>query len=189
MRAQHSFFGFEAPRSDGLFFALFPGVESAPALAKTVHQLCIRHRLTGRLLPTERLHVSRLGFGGHAGLPQGLIAGAMEAASTVAVKPFDVSFDRAVSFIGRPRPLVLCGSGGMAELIALQRALGDAIEKGGLGRMKPQYMPHLTLLYDERGIDEHAIEPVRWTVREFALVHSLRGQSRYIRLGRWPLQG
>jgi 2'-5' RNA ligase len=46
----------------------------------------------------------------------------------------------------------------------------------------------VTLLYDERGIAEHAIEPVSWTVREFVLVHSLRGQSKYIPLGRWPLR-
>ena len=100
-----------------------------------------------------------------------------------------MTFDRAVSFLGRPRPLVLCSEDDIPELIALQRALGHAIQKQGLGRAKPQYTPHVTMLYDERAVEAHAIEPVRWTVREFVLVHSLRGKSQYDVLGRWPLGG
>src|SRR5262249_45239486 len=128
-----------------------------------------------------------VGFGAHAGLPQHLVAGAVNAAVRMAAPAFDVTFDRAVSFVGRPRPLVLCGSGGLDELIVFQRALGTASEKAGLARVKRQWMPHVTLLYDEKGIEQHPIEPIRWTVREFALVHSLRGRSRYNILGRWPL--
>jgi 2'-5' RNA ligase len=64
-----------------------------------------------------------------------------------------------------------------------------AVERKGLGPVKRQYTPHITLLYDACGIAEHAIAPVRWTVRELALVHSLRGRSRYVVLGRWPLGG
>ena len=52
-----------------------------------------------------------------------------------------------------------------------------------------RWMPHITLLYDGRGIGEHVVEPVRWTVKELVLVHSLLGQSRYIPLGRWSLRG
>lgn len=188
MRAQHSFFGFEAPRADGLFFALLPDAKDASRLATTAQQLSIRHSLRGRPFARERLHISLLGFGAHAGLPQELVDGATKAASTIAMAPFDVTFDRTMSFLGRPRPLVLCGGDGVAELIAFQRTLGAAIQESGLGRVKPQYTPHVTLLYDERGIEEHMIEPVSWTVREFVLVHSLRGQSKYIPLGRWPLR-
>lgn len=43
------------------------------------------------------------------------------------------------------------------------------------------------LLYDPQGIAEHAIEPIRWTAREFVLVHSLLGRSRHVPLGRWAL--
>ena len=46
-----------------------------------------------------------------------------------------------------------------------------------------------TLLYDERRVAEHAVETVGWTVKEFALVHSLYGRARYVQLGRWPLRG
>ena len=69
MRAEFSHFGFEAPAADGVFFALFPSEDAAAQLARTAQQLCIRHRLNGRVFAPERFHVSLLGFGAHAGLP------------------------------------------------------------------------------------------------------------------------
>ena len=189
MRAEHSFFGFAAPKTDGLFFALLPDAERAAQIECIAQQLCIRHRLGATPLAPERLHIWLLSFGAHAGLPPELVAAASDIAARMSARPFDVTFDRAMSFLGRPRPLVLCGGDGVAGLIAFQRTLGDAIEKRGLGRVSPQYMPHVTLLYDKWGIDPHDIEAVRWTVREFVLVHSLRGLSKYVPLGPWPLRG
>lgn len=189
MRAEFSHFGFEAPATDGLFFALFPDAAGAAQMARTAQQLCIRHRLEARAFAPERFHVSLLGFGAHAGLPPDLVAGAADAAAAIAAAPFDVTFDRAVSFLGRKRPLVLCSEDDIPELIALQRKLGNAVQQRGLGRAKPQYTPHVTILYDERAVEDHAIESVRWTVRDFMLVHSLRGKGRYNILGRWSLRG
>jgi 2'-5' RNA ligase len=51
------------------------------------------------------------------------------------------------------------------------------------------FTPHVTLLYDRRCIDEQPIEPVGWTVREFALVLSLIGKTQHVPLGRWQLRG
>ena len=187
MRAQHSCFGFEAPATDGLFFALFPDEAAAAKLARTAQQLCIRHRLDGRVVAPGRFHVSLLGFGAHAALPPDLVVGAAEAAAAIAAAPFEVTFDRAVSFLGRPRPPVLCSEDDIPELVALQRALGHAIQKRGLGRARAQYTSHVTMLYDERAVEDHAIEPITWKVRNFVLVHSLRGKSRYVILGCWPL--
>jgi len=187
MRAQHSWFGFEAPATDGLFFALFPDEAAAAKLARTAQQLCIRHRLGGRAFAPERFHVSLIGFGAHSGLPPDLVAGAFDAAAAVAAVPFEVSFNRAVSFLGRPRPVVLCSEDDIPELIAFQRGLGHAIQRQGLGRAKAQYLPHVTMLYDERAIEDHAVEPVCWTARDFVLVHSLRGRGQHNILGRWSL--
>jgi 2'-5' RNA ligase len=186
MRAEASCFGFTAPRTDGLFFALFPDARTAGQLETVAAQQCIRHRLTGRPLAADRFHVSLIGFGGHAGLPRDVVAAAMQAAATIALPPFDVTFECAVSFLGRPRPRVLCGDN--PDLIAFRRALGRAVERAGLGRVKPQWAPHVTLLYDERGVDENAIEPIAWTAREFVLLHSLRGEGRYVPLARWALR-
>ena len=52
-----------------------------------------------------------------------------------------------------------------------------------------QVTPHVTLLYDDVLVEERAVEPIRWTVREFVLVHSLLGQTRHVPLARWPLGG
>jgi 2'-5' RNA ligase len=48
----------------------------------------------------------------------------------------------------------------------------------------------MTLLYDRRMVAERAVEPVHLTVRDFALVHSLRRerQRRHIELARWSLR-
>jgi RNA 2',3'-cyclic 3'-phosphodiesterase len=189
VRAQHSCFGFEGPRTDGLFLGLFPDPETAARLSANAQQLCIRHRLSARLLAPQRMHISLLGFGRYSSLPPQLVATIGEAAATIIARPFDVVFDRAMSFLGEPRPLVLCGGEGVKELMTFRGLLGSAVQKSGLGRVRSQYTPHVTLLYHDRGIEEHAIEPVRWTVREFVLVHSLLGQSRYIPCGRWQLRG
>jgi len=47
----------------------------------------------------------------------------------------------------------------------------------------------VTLLYDDVLVQERAVEPIRWTVSEFVLVHSLLGQTRHIPLARWSLGG
>src|SRR5207244_1145602 len=98
--------------------------------------------------------------------------------------------DRIVSFEGKRKehPFVLRGDAGLAKLVSFRRLLGDAIQSAGLGQVKPGYVPHVTLLYDQRRVEERPIEPISWTVREFVLIHSLIGQSRYIPLGRWPLR-
>ena len=115
------------------------------------------------------------------------VAGAADATAAIASAPFEVTFDRAVSFsAGRSARVVQRRR--HSELIAFQRALGHSIQKRGLGRAKPQYTPHVTMLYDERAVEDHAIAPLRWTVRDFALVLSVRGQSQYNILGRWPLR-
>lgn len=189
MRADHSCFGFDGPWADGLFFGLFPDEAATNELAKKAQQLCIRHRLSARPFARSRMHVSLLGFGRFQGLPSGLVATIAEAAATITERPFEVIFDRAMSFLRPPRPLVLCGGAGVKELTAFQSHLGDALHKGGFKLSRRQYTPHVTLLYDQRGIEEHAIEPVRWTVKEFVLVHSLLGQSKYVALGRWRLNG
>jgi 2'-5' RNA ligase len=89
---------------------------------------------------------------------------------------------------GKRRTLVLCGSDGIAKLVTLQRIVNVGMQKLRLARTKSQFVPHLTLLYDERSIEEQQIERIGWTVTEFVLVHSLLGRGQYDILGRWPLR-
>jgi 2'-5' RNA ligase len=186
--SQLSLFGAEAAATDGLFLAILPETHACSRIEGTARRLHNRHRLTGKLLPPDRYHVSLFSFGEHNGLPPRLVADVMQAAAAIEVPPFDVAFDRAVSFHnGKQRPLVLCGGDGVAKLIALQRVIDVAMQRARLGKGKP-FVPHVTLLYDRDGIDEQPIERIGWTVTEFVLIHSLLGRSQYIPLGRWPLR-
>jgi RNA 2',3'-cyclic 3'-phosphodiesterase len=194
MLDQLSFVGFDAaPRpTDGVFFAIIPDADAAESAARLARHLRGEHGLTGKPLETERLHVTLCHLGNYMGLPQGIVAAAGEAAAAVAMPPFDVVFDRAMSFSGRPgnRPFVLCGGDGAAALMAFQQILGTAMKKAGLGRwVERRYTPHMTLLYDDHRITERAVEAVGWTVHEFVLVHSLLGRTCHVPLARWPLRG
>jgi 2'-5' RNA ligase len=111
----------------------------------------------------------------------------------VAMPQFTAAFDRLTSLRGAHanNPLVLLGDDGVVGLRILHRLLGEALGRGFAGRWQPRrfFAPHVTLLYDRQRIAERAIEPVRWTVREFALVNSLVGLGRHDVLARWSLRG
>ena len=101
---------------------------------------------------------------------------------------FEVSFDRTASFRGRPgsRPFVLIGENGLGRLLSFRRVLGAALTRRGLRRVaNTNFMPHVTLLYDARSVEEHPIWPIFWTVTEFVLIHSMKGHDCLVR---WPLQ-
>lgn len=192
---QPSLFGFdEAPTqpTDRLFFALFPDPANAQHISHTTQQLQREHGLRGKPLEPQRLHITLHHLGDTVGLPAQVVAAAQQAAQSVRATAFDVSFERAESFAGRPRqrPFVLRGEAGLVDLLGFQKALGLAMAKAGLGRwVEARFTPHVTLLYDDQLVGPQPIEPIRWRVAEFALVHSLLGQHRHVMLGRWPLQG
>lgn len=124
--------------------------------------------------------------------PRDLVAAACEAAGAVLVPQFDVVFDRVMSFDCRRKsqPFVLLAGNDTTSLFALHGALGEAMIKAGLGRwVRMNFTPHMTLLYDRRMVSERSIEPVRWTVRDFVLVHSLVGFGQHDHLARWLLRG
>jgi 2'-5' RNA ligase len=193
MPEQFSLSGFDVvPKpTDRLFFAVFPEPAAAARIARLAQRLCSEHALRANPLGTERFHITLHHLGDYAGLPQGLVAEASRAATTIAMPQFEVTFDRALSFHGRSgnRPFVLRGCDGLVSLEALHSVLRTALYGAGLagGRAKPQYTPHVTLLYDDSLILERSVEPVTWTVREFVLVHSLLGRTVHVPLARWPL--
>jgi len=103
-----------------------------------------------------------------------------------------LTFDRLLSFKrnANAQPLVLSGGDGLADLHRFRQKLALALIEVGLKKFaKSSFTPHMTLLYDPRTIERRAIDPVRWTMTEFVLVDSLRGQTKHVPLARWRLRG
>jgi 2'-5' RNA ligase len=176
---------FASCSSDRLFFAMLPD----PVTAERIHGLASvlrrAHRLDGKLIAPNRLHVSLFSL---TGLPDHQICAACDAATELRTEPFEVSFDRTVSFRSGAgnRPFVLIGEKGLRRLQSFRQMLGVAFAQRGLRRLaSTNFTPHVTLLYDARSVDEYPVEPVVWTVAEFVLVHSLKGHRH---LKRWCLQ-
>jgi 2'-5' RNA ligase len=192
MPEQLSLDGIETPpdRTDGLFFAAIPNPHAAAQIEKRAQSFRKELGLKGRPLAADQFHITLYYLGTHPGVPQGIVAKASETAAAIRMAPFEVTFDRAMSFAGKSnsRPLVLCSSKGLPALVAFQQALRAAIKKAGLDHWtQPSFTPHVTVLYDRRGVPEQSIEPISWTVGEFLLVRSLHGLSRHEPLARWPL--
>jgi 2'-5' RNA ligase len=148
-----------------------------------------RRGLTGRPPGRDRLHIS-LNFLGRfsSAPPAALVDGAAEAAAGVSARPFVVALDRVQSWNGDPRPLVMIGDDGVIGVINLHAAIHAALTRAGLAHGPERAItPHLTLLRDQLKTPEEAVDPIRWTVRDFALVHSRAGEGRHHILGRWTL--
>jgi 2'-5' RNA ligase len=186
-------FDAEPERTDRLFFAVLPD----PALYRQIELLAedlrSAHGLTANPVKSTRLHVSMHDLGDHAGMPDRLVELAGRAAASVAVVPFTLRFDRAMSFASRSRlsggsPLVLCGDEGVVGLLGLHRALAESLARAGVRMKLGSATPHLTLLYDAKMVAQQTIAPVEWRVRDFVLLHTHIGKKQSYRvLGRWAL--
>ena len=179
--------------NDRLFLAILPGTVSAGQIARITQQFCVAYGLRARPYAVDRLHATLHHLGDFDGVPEGMIAAACEAAAEVAAsaKPFEVRFDRVQSFQRKSgkRPFVLLGGDGdNAGLMDFQNRLGSSLGNRGVPHDK-KFKAHVTMLRDEQTVPEVLVEPVIWTVKEFVLIHSLLGQTRYILLDRWMLGG
>lgn len=174
--------------TDRLFFAIFPDAETAANIAATAERLRRDLNLRGRPLQPERFHITISHLGDYAGVPTTVVDAACSAAKSLSEPAFEVIFDRAASFQGRPgnRPFVLRGGEGLNRVIAFQQALGVAMIRNGQ-RPDRNFAPHVTLLYDNALVPETPIEPISWRATELVLVHSLLGQTRHIPLARWRM--
>ena len=174
-----------------LFFAVRLSAGASPLAFSLAQRLRAEHRLSGKPISVERLHVTLHWLQDHAALPQELVVQAIAAAGRVEMAPFEVVFDRVESLgdANHGGPLVLAGSTGLVALRRLQRTLGDAMREAGLGEyVRTRFRPHVTLLRDDKYVARQAVDPIHWTVSELVLVHSVIGEGRHITLGQWPLQ-
>ncbi len=184
--------GFEpvAPPTDRLLFLIYPETVARWPISRLARRCRDESELHGRPLETDIFHATLVHLGDFPGLPRDIVARAVQAAATVQMAPFEVSFDRVMSFsrkLGK-RPLVLHSGADAIPLMAFQQALLDALIEVKLVRPgAAKFKPHVTLLYDRKEVGDHVVDTVGRTVREFVLVHSLLGQTRHVVLARWSL--
>jgi 2'-5' RNA ligase len=168
-----------------LFLAALPDANTAARIFRLAGVLKRAHRFSGKLIAPDRLHVSLFFLGV---LQQGMECAAREGADELRMAPFQVSFDRTVSFRGRPgsRPFVLLGGDAVGPLKSFRQELGAGLAREGLRRIAgTNFEPHVTLLYDARGVDEYPLgEPISWTVHEVVLIQSGSGHTH---LAKWRL--
>lgn len=176
--------------TDRLFLGLFPDAVTAAVIADLGEDLKRKHGLKRPVHAPDRLHITLFHLGDFAGLPLDLVRRTVAAAEAMKAAPFEVTFDHATSFSGRPgnRPFILKGSDdALADLQAYRADLGRALAGQGV-KTTGAFTPHVTLLYDDPMIAPDPIAPVSWTVRELVLVRSLLGQGVHEHIGRWPLK-
>jgi 2'-5' RNA ligase len=179
-----------SPPLHRLFFTLYPDAETAERISLLAARVARRHGLKARPTASERLHISLNPLGLHAARPEQVIAKAMEVAAKVQMRPFAVSLDRVLSWKSATgkRPLVLVGDEGVVGVFTLYDAIQSTLAEAGVVRRRERGIrPHITLLRDSVGAREEFVDPVMWTVQEFALTHSHYGENRHNVLGRWPL--
>lgn len=180
----------DAAATDRLFFAAFPDAAAAARIEALALGLRREHRLSGRPLPTGRFHVTLLFLGDYPADLWPLIANKAEAAAARLWMPaFRAVFDQISSFASRRQeaPLVMRGEN-VEGLRRLHAALNDAMRGAGIAfRAEREFVPHLTLLYDEHRLAPAKVEPVSWRVDEWVLVRSPIGQGGYQVLARGPL--
>ncbi|WP_330163020.1 2'-5' RNA ligase family protein, partial [Xanthomonas translucens] len=106
--------GFAAPAArESLFFAVLPDAATAQRMFALGERVRAAHGLRGPGLPVERLHLTLHYLGEYAGMPPRLLQQAHAVGQALAAAPFELCFDRVLSFRGRgrARPLVLHGDG------------------------------------------------------------------------------
>jgi 2'-5' RNA ligase len=181
--------GFDpATPTDRLMFLLYPDAQTAEQIAREARRLKEALSLRGQPLLTDRFHITLHHLGDYVGLPADMVRKGEAAGKALAATPFEVVFDKAVSFANRPgnNPFTMQGGEGVQALIAFQQALGLKMAGAGLKPDK-QFLPHITLLYDGEVVPAQAIAPIRWTVDRFVLVRSKLGQTQHIVLAEWAL--
>lgn len=175
-----------------LFFGLMLPEPQAEAASDVLRRSRGDHDLRGSPIRLDRLHVTLIHVGDYPStLPPDVVTAMLTAGGSLDEPSFDVVFDRASSFTGKPNryPHVLLGGAGVEALADFRSRLMKAVVRGGVRPVSRQtFNPHVTLAYADRRLPERSIHPVSWRPEEFVLIHSEVGRSIYHTLGRWPLR-
>ena len=170
-----------------LFFAILPDAVTAAEISKLGIRLDRQYGIHGDPLKTDRLHITLHVLGEYDERPDDVIDMGKRVGDLMHAAPFEVMFDRAMTFNTSSNPYVLLVSESTDKAIRdFWLSLGMEIANFRPFR-KPKFKPHMTLSYKGNVTPEHPIEPIRWTAREFVLINSHVGETYHEHVGHWPL--
>ena len=169
-----------------VFFALWPTALESGALA--AWQTPLKEQCGGRAMRGETLHLTLVFIGG---IVRTRLESLRLAAREVGAEGFEVWFDRA-HYWGRNHIVYAAPDQvppGLGQLVgALERSLADH----DFTFDEREHKPHITLLRNARCADAElkAMQPVRWRVKDFALMESVPqgGMMGYRVRDRFPLK-
>jgi 2'-5' RNA ligase len=174
-----------------VFLGFFPDETAAHKADQLGRRLSREIGLTGHMLDIDRFHTSILHMGDRKRLYSDDIFAAELAAKAVRIPPFEIIYGQMGSFQGVPKkgrplkhPLVLLAA--KRPVIELYEALSVELRKYGY-RVPEDFQPHLTLSYNKQFVPMRAIEPIKFVVKEFALIHSKLWLTEYEILRTWTL--
>lgn len=174
------------------FFALYPDVEELREIAERQLRLCHELAPSGSIIPRPSwmLHVSVALCGTPRRLRYSMEEALRRAQEAFCFPTFDVVLDSVTCFGRDGTAFVAIADTRTTELIHdLRRALADAQRPFGLVGERGTTVPHLTLGYSKRPLDQRdAIQPIRLRAKEVCLVIST-GRSEHLCCARWPLGG
>ena len=164
-----------------VFFALWPDDTTRSALRFATQRAV--QASSGRPIAKDNLHLT-VAFLGEL-TADGLAAA--RAVPPIQVGEFEITLD-AVGVWPESKILWLAPMAPPPALGELEARLWDGLADRGFRVEERIYRPHVTLARRARAIEE-VVEPVRWPVRELALVESIPyGKSvHYEVLETWPL--
>lgn len=196
MRRQPAFdFIVELPprpkKAERTFVCVVPNPIAAATIETLARKIAHEAGLADRLMDSKRYHLSLVHISDRDRLRSRDVFVVAQAARLIHVCPFEVCLSRAGSVRGPPRragpprhPLVMLADQG--PIVDLFRSLGKELRKLGI-RVGEDFTPHLTLAYSEQFVPMRPIQPIRFAVCEFVLIHSERGLTKHNVLGTWPL--
>lgn len=177
---------------DNFLLAIYPPVEVASRIYGVADGVRRERGLTRPLRPAHILHVTLCLLRDEL-----CMDAAASAAKGVRCAPFEVSFDRISTFAGNAQrqerhdalPCALsCLQNDNLALRYLHRQLHAPLRRLGIS-VRPVFAPHVTVLYDPTNVPVQMIEPIRWQVDRFALVHSHYGKTNHEVIESWSLTG
>ena len=172
----------EAEPTQRLFFALWPN----DVVREQLHRAGRRIHKQGKQVARDNLHITLVFVGSVNAEQRDCMIAAAEAVSG---QPFELRFEKAGVF-GRSRVQWLAPGETPEAMLTLARDLSAALEPCGYEPERRPYRAHVTTARKvTRPTPVTEIDPIHWSVSDFARVESVTHQEgpEYRVLKRWNL--